>query len=151
MGELGSHLTQCGLGRHIYTAIPNGILIHPLASSRLTTIPVLIWTVINWTVITNPNPTPNPNLNTNNNNNNNTNSKPNTNPNPKSNPKRNRSPNPLLTVQISSIQISLGNFTVQILTVQISYGYPCILPLIRGQFVTNNTKFAPTLYWIIIR
>ena len=41
-------------------------------------LPVLIWTVINWTVITNLNP--NPNLNTNNNNNNNNNSKRNTNP-----------------------------------------------------------------------
>jgi len=112
-------------------------------------LPVLIWTVINWKVITNPN------LITNNNNNNNTNSKPNTNPNPKSNPNKNpnpnRSPNQVLTVQISTIQISPGNFTVQILTVQIPYGYRFILPLFRSHFVTNNTKFAPTLYWIIIR
>ena len=41
--------------------------------------------------------------------------------------------------------------TVQISTIQISYGYPFIFPLFRSQFVTNNTKFAPTLYWIIIR
>jgi len=99
-----------------------------------------IWTVINWSVITNPNPNPNVN----------TNSKPNTNPNPKSNrhknPNPNSSPNPVLTVQISTVQISPGNFTVQILTVQISSGYPFILPLLRRQFVTNNTKFAPTLY-----
>jgi len=69
-------------------------------------LPVLIWTVKIWTVITNPNP--------------NTNSKPNTNPN--SNPKRNTnpSPNPVLTVQILTVQISPGNFSaVQILTVQI--------------------------------
>jgi len=77
-GELGSqfsHLTQCGLGRHVP---PTKWHLDP--SSRLTTIgmgqkvgaavpwlPVLIWTVINLTVIANPNP--NPNLNTNNNNN----------------------------------------------------------------------------------
>jgi len=95
---------------------------------------VKIWTVVNWTVITNPNP----NLNTN--------SKPNTNPNPKSNhnknPNPNGSPNPVLTVQISQ-----GNFTVQILTVQISCGYPFILPMFCSQFVTNNIKFDPTLYW----
>jgi len=113
-------------------------------------LPILTWTVINWTVTTNPKT----NLNNNNNNNNN-NSKSNTNPNSKSNPnknpKPNRSPNPVLTVQISTIQISPGNFTVQILTVQISYGYPFILPLFRSEFVTNNTKFAPTLYWIILR
>jgi len=50
----------------------------------------------------NPNPNPNTNL------------KPNTNP----NPNKIRSTNPVLTVQISP-----GNFTVQILTVQISSGY----------------------------
>ena len=81
-------------------------------------------------MIMNPNPKPNPNKN----------------PNPNSNP----SPNPVLTVQISTIQISPGNFAVQILTVQISFGYHFILPLFRSQFVTNDTKFAPTLYWIII-
>ena len=45
-------------------------------------LPVLIWTVKIWTVITNPNP--NPNLNTN--------SKPNTNRNPKANPNKNPKP-----------------------------------------------------------
>jgi len=76
-------------------------------SSRLTTIdmgqkvggavpwlPVLIctvkiWTVIEWAVITNRNPN------------------------------RNRSSSPVLTVQISTIQISPGNFSVQILIVHI--------------------------------
>ena len=94
----------------------------------------------------NPNPSPNPD----------TNSKPNTNPNPNSNPNNNPntnpSPNPvltvqILTVQISTVQISPGNFTVQILTVHISSRYPFILPLFRSRFVTNNIKFAPTLYW----
>jgi len=101
---------------------------------------VKIWTVINWTVLTNPNP----NLNTN--------SKPNTNP--KSNPNKNSNPNGsrnlVLTVQISIVNILLGNFTVQILTVQLSSGYPFILPLFHSQFVTNNTKSAPVLshlYW----
>ena len=63
-------------------------------------LPVLLCTVIIWTVITNSNP--------------NTNPKPNKNPNP--------SPNPVLTVQILAVQISFGNLTVQILTVQISSG-----------------------------
>jgi len=53
---------------------------------------VKIRTVINWTVISNPKPN------------------------------RNRSPNPVLTARISTIQISPGNFTVQNLIVQISYG-----------------------------
>jgi len=66
---------------------------------------VKIWTVINWTVITNPNPN------------------------------RNRSLNPVLTVQISTIQISPGNFTVQNLIVQISYGYHCML----GSVYTSGT------------
>ena len=57
-------------------------------------LPVLIWTVNVWTVI---------------------NWTVITNPNP------NRSPNPVLTVQISTVQISPVNFTVQILTVHISY------------------------------
>jgi len=57
---------------------------------------VKIWTVINWTVITNRNPN------------------------------RNGSRNQVLTVHISTI-------------------------LFHSQFVTNNTKFAPTLYWIIIQ
>ena len=61
-------------------------------------LPVLIWTLINWTVITNFNPNPNSNLNTSNNDKN-TNSKPNINPNPKSNPNK----NPVLTFQISAI------------------------------------------------
>ena len=69
-------------------------------------LPVLVWTVkiwtaINWTVITNPNINPNRNINP----------KPNTNPNPYKNP--NPSPNPVLTVQILTVQISPGNFTVQ--------------------------------------
>jgi len=95
---------------------------HLDASSRLTTIDmgqkvggccslvtclnctVKIWTVINWTVITNPN--------------------------------RNRSPNPVLTVKISTIQISRGNFTVQNLIVHISYRYPCML----GSVYTLGTR-----------
>jgi len=64
---------------------------------------------MNWTVITNRNPNRNPN--------------------------RNRSPNPVLTVQISTIQISPGNFTVQILIVQISHGYPFML----GSVYTSGT------------
>jgi len=87
-----SRLTTVDMGQKVKAAVP--------------WLSVLIWTVINWIVITSPNP--NPNLNTNNNNNNNnTNLKPNTNPNPKSNPDKNpnpnRSPNPVLTVQISTI------------------------------------------------
>jgi len=73
-------------------------------------LPVLIWTVIIWTVITNPNRNPNPN----------TNPKPNTNPNNNSNPNKNPNPNlgpnPVLTVQTLAVQIPPGNFTVQILT-----------------------------------
>ena len=86
--------------------------------------------ILIWTVITNPNP----NLNTNNNDNNKPNSKPNTNPNPKSNPNKNHNPNrssnPVLTVQMSTIQISSGNFIVQI-----SYGYRCML----GSAYTSGT------------
>jgi len=63
----------------------------------------------------------------------------NPNPNPKSNrnknPHPNGSPNPVLTVRISTVKISPGNFTVQILTIQISSGYPFILLLFRSQFV----------------
>jgi len=66
---------------------------------------VKIWTVINWTVITNRNPN------------------------------RNRSPNPVSAVQISTIQISPGNVTVQNLIVEISYGYPCML----GSVYTSGT------------
>jgi len=51
------------------------------------------------------------------------------------NTNRNRSPNPVLTVHISTIQISPGNFTVQNLIVQISYGYPCML----GSVNTSGT------------
>ena len=103
-------------------------------------LPVLVWTVINWTVITNPNPNPS------------TNSKPNTNPNSDHN--KNSHPNlvlavQLLTVQISSVQISPGNFIVHMLTVQISSGYPIVLPLFRSQFVTGiplNVMMGPQGY-----
>ena len=61
------------------------ILRHPTSAGLYTVTCLNMWTVKNWTVITNPNP--------------------------------NRSPNPILTVQISTVQISPGNFTVQILTV----------------------------------
>jgi len=61
----------------------------PVCAQRL---PVLIWTVKIWTVITNPNPNPKPNTN------------PNKNPNPNHKPSR----NPVLTVQISRG----GDFTV---------------------------------------
>jgi len=66
---------------------------------------VKIWTVINWTVITNRNPN------------------------------HNRSPNPVLTIQLSTIQISPGNLIVQNLIVQISYGYCCML----GSVYTSGT------------
>ena len=67
-------------------------------------LPVVIWTVKIWTAITNPNPNPN------------TNPEPNTDLN--SNPFPN--PYPILTVHISP-----RNFTVHILTVQISSRYHC--------------------------
>jgi len=68
-------------------------------------LPVVIWIVKIWTVITNHNSNPY------------TNPKPNTNPSPNTNlnPNPCPNPNPILTVQISP-----GNCTVQILTVQIS-------------------------------
>jgi len=115
MGQLGSHLT-------VWSGPTRTSVVHTKwhldPSSRLTTIDmgqkvggccslvtclnctVKIWTVINWTVIIT---TPNPDRN------------------------RSRSPNPVLTVQISTIQISPWNYTVQNLIVQISYGYPCML------------------------
>ena len=73
-------------------------------------LPVLIWTVKIWIVITNPNP--------------------NTNPKPNTNPYKNPSPNPVLTVQILTAQISPQNFTVQILTVQIPFPAITFLHLI---------------------
>jgi len=83
-----SHLTTIDMGQKVGGCCS-------LVTCRNCT--VKIWTVINWTVITNRNPN------------------------------RNRSPNLVLTVQISTIQISPGNFTVQNLIAQISYGHPCML------------------------
>jgi len=51
------------------------------------------------------------------------------------NPNLNRSPNLVLTVQISTIQISPGNFTVENLIAQISYGYRCMV----GSVYTSGT------------
>jgi len=139
------HLTQCGLGQDVPPYQMASWSIQPFDDNRhgpksgaanhnLPWLPVFIWTVKIWTVITNPN----------------------TNPNPNKNPNPNSCPNPVLTVQISTIQISPGNFTVQILTVQISSGYSFILPLFHSQFVANNkirshTVLAPASVWTMHR